>query len=96
MKNQLGVYQPNGQQNNSFEGLIQGLVEKAILNVSEPLIEGVFEKVITRKLNNAPEDPLDIDQAALLSEKSQANHLWLLLQKNHSTSLFGFGQADFL
>ncbi len=71
MKNDVGVYQTNNSHINSFEGLIQGLVEKAILNVSEPLIEGVVEKVITRKLNNAHEDPLDIDQAALFLKKAK-------------------------
>lgn len=82
MKNQSGVYQPNNQQNNSFEGLIQGLVEKAILNVSEPLIEGVVEKVITRKLNNVHEDPLDIDQAALFLKKAKQTIYGYCSKKN--------------
>jgi predicted DNA-binding transcriptional regulator AlpA len=61
----------NSQQTNTFDFLIQSLVEKALLNVSEPLIEGVVEKVISRKLNNAHEDPLDIDQAALFLKKAK-------------------------
>jgi predicted DNA-binding transcriptional regulator AlpA len=56
---------------NTFDRLIQSLVEKALLNVSEPLIEGVVEKVISRKLNNAHEDPLDIEQAALFLKKAK-------------------------
>jgi predicted DNA-binding transcriptional regulator AlpA len=69
MKNTVNF--DNSQQTNTFDFLIQSLVEKALLNVSEPLIEGVVEKVISRKLNNAHEDPLDIDQAALFLKKAK-------------------------
>jgi predicted DNA-binding transcriptional regulator AlpA len=69
MKNTVNF--DNSQQTNTFDFLIQSLVEKALLNVSEPLIEGVVEKVISRNLNNAHEDPLDIDQAALFLKKAK-------------------------
>lgn len=69
MKNAVSL--DNNPPTNTFDFLIQSLVEKALLNVSEPLIEGVVEKVISRKLNNAHEDPLDIEQAALFLKKAK-------------------------
>ena len=60
-----------GVQANTFDGLIQNLVEKALLNVSEPLLEEVVERVISRKMASTYEDPMDIDQAAAFLKKAK-------------------------
>lgn len=55
----------------TFDGLVQRLVEKALLNVSEPLIETVVERVITRKITDDADHPMEIEEAALLVKKSK-------------------------
>jgi excisionase family DNA binding protein len=57
---------------NSFDYLIQKAVEKALLNVSEPLIETVVERVIQQKLYDTKDEPLSIEQTAeFLHKKKQ-------------------------
>ena len=59
------------EEDTTFDGLVQRLVEKALLNVSEPLIETVVERVITRKIADDTEHPMEIEEAALLVKKSK-------------------------
>jgi excisionase family DNA binding protein len=55
----------------SFDFLIQQAVEKALLNVSEPLLESVVDRIITRKMTENKDEPLTIDQAAALIHKKK-------------------------
>lgn len=55
----------------SFDFLIQQAVEKALLNVSEPLLEGVVDRIIARKMNESKDEPLTIEQAAKLVHKKK-------------------------
>ena len=52
--------------NHPLESMIQLMVEKALLNVSGPLIENVVERVIARKFEEDRDEPLDVIQAAAL------------------------------
>lgn len=62
---------PYNTEEATFDGLVQRLVEKALLNVSEPLIETVVERVITRKITDDADHPMEIEEAALLVKKSK-------------------------
>lgn len=55
----------------SFDFLIQRSVEKALMNVTEPLLESIVEKVLSRKLEESKDEPLDIEQAAKLIHKKK-------------------------
>lgn len=46
-KSSLPASPPEG----SFDFLIQQAVEKALLNVSEPLLESVVDRIISRKMS---------------------------------------------
>lgn len=62
----------NSLQNSSIDNYIVNLVQKAFLNVSEPLLEVVVDKIITRRLSDTSgESPIDIDEAATLIKKSK-------------------------
>jgi excisionase family DNA binding protein len=55
----------------SFDFLIQQAVEKALMNVSEPLLESVVDRIISRKIIENKDEPLTIDQAAELIHKKK-------------------------
>ncbi len=55
----------------SFDFLIQQAVEKALLNVSEPLLESVVDRIITRKMHENKDEPLTVEQAAELIHKKK-------------------------
>ena len=55
----------------SFDFLIQQAVEKALMNVSEPLLESVVDRIIARKMNENKDEPLTIEQAAELIHKKK-------------------------
>ncbi len=56
---------------NTFDYLIQKAVERALLNVTEPLIENVVERVINQKLFENKDEPLNIEQAAAFIHKKK-------------------------
>ena len=55
----------------SFDYFIQQAVEKALMNVSEPLLESVVDRIIARKMTENKDEPLTIDQAAALIHKKK-------------------------
>ncbi len=62
----------NGLQNPLIDSYFMNLMQKAFLNISEPLLEGVVDKIISRKLSDKTgESPIDIEEAALLIKKSK-------------------------
>lgn len=66
----------------SFDYLIQQAVEKALLNVSEPLLESVVDRIIARKMNENKDVPLSIEQAAeLIHKKKQTVYSYCSLGK---------------
>jgi excisionase family DNA binding protein len=66
----------------SFDFLIQQAVEKALLNVSEPLLESVVDRIITRKMTENKDEPLTIEQAAeLIHKKKQTIYSYCSLGK---------------
>lgn len=66
-KSSLPASPPEG----SFDFLIQQAVEKALLNVSEPLLESVVDRIISRKMSENKDEPLSIEQAAELIHKKK-------------------------
>jgi excisionase family DNA binding protein len=66
----------------SFDFLIQQAVEKALLNVSEPLLESVVDRIISRKMHESKDEPLTIEQAAeLIHKKKQTIYSYCSLGK---------------
>ncbi len=66
----------------SFDYFIQQAVEKALMNVSEPLLESVVDRIITRKMSENKDEPLTIEQAAeLIHKKKQTVYSYCSLGK---------------